>query len=91
MRHLYNIETVLHGVGSIRTSERMAIRRVVGNGVDITHNRVTHELHLCWNLDADDYGEAIDAARVQHGEASRECGTFAPRTTFFSVREIDEN
>lgn len=87
----YNIETVLKGIGYIRNAERRAIRSILGNGADIIHNEVGHELHLSWNIDADTIEEATTAAHAMRKDASRATGVYGPRTTFFSAREIDEN
>ena len=90
MTDTYSIESVIDGVGYLRPDEELAIRELLGEGASIYFDSVTTQVHLCWRIEADTVGEAVDSSRRILQIAAHATGAYIPHESLFSVREISQ-
>lgn len=85
----YSAESIITDVGYLKTTEKLAVRNILGLGSDVTFDRVSRQVHLFWIVEADTLDDAIEAARRVLRIAKHATGVHVPHTSHFSVREID--
>lgn len=86
----YSVESIIGGIGYLRTTERLAVRQALGGESTIDVDQVSAQMHLYWTVSADGLDSALDAARSTLRDAAQATGVYTPHYKSFCVREMDQ-